>query len=215
MKKTILVVLAALTSALSFSLRADEGTDGPFRFGAPKVEKAGSHVVPVAEVGLPFYKNIKQYYNYKDYTPGFNDRYDPVGATVASALVPGLGHSLCGEPYRGIYFAAGTTLCLGIGAGLITAGADGDGYYYDDNGNRKKSFSGGDLATALGSVFMLGGLAIWVWNAIDANHVAKTKNLYLRDIMDKTGIGGIHLAPSVQYLPTTGTAAGFTLGVTF
>lgn len=208
MKKQLLVFVSTLLCLSSFVLRAEEFTGGPLKiFSAPQVEKAESHVVPVAEVGLPFYKNIKQYYNYKDYRPGFNDRYDPVGATVASALVPGLGQSLCGEPYRGIYFVAGSTLCFGLSAACFGISVDN----YDQNGNRKGNV-GLDL---LGTVSLLGGIAIWVWNAIDANHVAKTKNLYLRDIMDKTGVREFRLSPSVGYIPNGSASAGLTLGITF
>ena len=204
MMKKLLFIVSALLFLSSFALRAEEPQ---IFYGTPKVEKAQSHAVPVTEVGLPFYKNIKQYYNYKDYKPGFNDRYDPVGATVASALIPGLGHSLCGEPYRGIYFVAGTAVCLGLGAACFGAA----GYHYDNDGNVKNDVG----LNLLGSVFALGGVAIWVWNAIDANHVAKTKNLYLRDIMDKTGVSELRLAPSISYLPSGSPSAGLTLGLTF
>lgn len=209
MKYKFLFILPVLFCTVSFNARADEPSEGSQPFGVRRVQPANSHVVPVAEVGLPFYKNIRQFYNYRDYKPGFNDRYDALGATIASALVPGLGQTLCGEPYRGIYFIAGTGLLWGASAACITAAEEYS--YYDDQG-RYRNDSGYLPAAA---VTFLGGLAVWVWNVIDANHVAKTKNLYLRDIMDKTGVGELRLSPSFGYIPSTGPSAGLTLAVSF
>ena len=47
------------------------------------------------------YKDLKEYYDYKDYVKMPDQYRSPAGAGVASYLIPGLGEMICGSGWRG------------------------------------------------------------------------------------------------------------------
>lgn len=51
---------------------------------------------PAIKEGMK-YKEVKELYNYKEYDRASGDRYNPVGAGIASFFIPGLGQAVSNE----------------------------------------------------------------------------------------------------------------------
>lgn len=137
-------------------------------------------LIPV--VNAQRYSELKFTYDYHKYIPQLYDRYNPSISGLCSFIVPGLGQLICEETGRGIAFFAGSLGCY-----FITK----SGVFLVANGN-----IGGILPMFAG----LGGmLAIDIWAIVDANHVAKVKNMYFQDKM-KTSKIEFELAPYIEQL---------------
>lgn len=147
------------------------------------------------------YKQLKNIYNYKNFTPTVNDRYSPGWSAVASFFIPGLGQMICGEVGRGFaYFggAAGCYLVAGVGSAL--------------------SMNGNQTAGLTVSIAGLAGvLAVEVLAIIDADRVARVKNMYEQDLRKKLAFD-IDLYPSVDFIQSANgltPTAGMTLALKF
>lgn len=154
---------------------------------------ASAQVQKPIEPGMK-YKEIKEYYNYKDYTKGPDQYYRPIGLGVASLLVPGLGEMISGEVWRGTAFLGGW-----IASHFVTLTGIAE------------------LSDAIYWTGIAGALAMRVISCMDAIKVAKVKDMYKRDLA-KTYSYDVDLYPSMNYIKTSGgvqPTAGLTLAVRF
>lgn len=140
------------------------------------------------------YSDLKQKYDYHQYVPQIGDPYNPTVSGLCSFIIPGLGQVVCGETGRGLAFFGGS-----IGCGIIySIGAAQFTYSLNNsllNGSTVPSTSG--VGTML--LGLAGMAAVDIWAIVDANHVAKVKNLYLRDTKKTSGLS-FEVAPYVaQY----------------
>jgi hypothetical protein len=135
------------------------------------------------------YKDLKEYYSYKDYEKMPDQYRSPAGVGVASYLIPGLGQMLCGEGWRGTAFLGGWLACHFV---TLTGIAE--------------------LSDAIYWSGIAGAQAFRILSCMDATRVAKVKNMYKHDL------GGysleMDLYPSMNYIRT---AEGIqpTTGLTF
>jgi len=128
------------------------------------------------------YSELKFTYDYRRYIPQPYDKYNPSMSGLCSFIVPGLGQLICDETGRGLAFFGGSLGCY-----LISRA----GTYSVASGN-----PGGILPMLAG----FGGMvAIDIWAIVDANHVAKVKNMYLQD-KRKTSKIELELAPYIEQL---------------
>ena len=140
------------------------------------------------------YKEIKKYYNHKEYTRGLVQHHNPGGVGVASFFIPGLGEMICGEGWRGTAF---------LGGWLATSFVSLIGI---------QNFN--DVVYLVGAA---GSLAIKIASIVDAVRVAKVKNMYERDLM-RTYSFDVDLYPSMNYIKTAEgiqPTAGLTLAFRF
>ena len=101
------------------------------------------------------YKDLKELYDYKDYTKDMRQDYRPGGVGVASYLIPGLGEMICGEGWRGAAFMGGWLACHFV---TLTGVAElSDAIYYSG---------------------IIGAQALRIISCVDAIRVAKVKNMY-------------------------------------
>ena len=127
----------------------------------------------------------------------------PAAITALAVLAPGGGQIACGEPVRGALFT-GTAGILGYtGMNLLAFGLNNDSMAYQVSGY----------------TLLAGTLAVWIWSVIDANHVAKVKNLYINDLLGNYGKScSMTLAPDINIRPTGGgyaPSAGLAMRLTF
>lgn len=136
----------------------------------------------VPAVKAQSYNELKFTYDYRRYIPQPYDKYNPSMSGLCSFIVPGLGQLICDETGRGLAFFGGSLGCYLIArAGAV-------------------SINNGNMGGALPMLAGLGGmLAIDIWAIVDANHVAKVKNMYLQD-KRKTSKIELELAPYVEQL---------------
>ena len=140
------------------------------------------------------YKDLKELYNYKEYTRGLVQHHSPGGAGIASFFIPGLGEMICGEGWRGAAF---------LGGWLATSTVSLIGI---------QQFS--DVIYLIGAA---GSLAIKIASIVDATRVAKVKNMYERDLM-RTYAFDVDLYPSMDFIQTANglqPTAGLTLALRF
>jgi hypothetical protein len=146
------------------------------------------------------YSDLKLKYNYHLYTPQIGDPYNPTVSGLCSFLIPGLGQIIDGEVGRGIGFFAGS-----VAFSVLTQVGS-------------QSVLNGNEAGVSTMLLGLGGmLAVDIWAIVDANHVAKVKNMYLRDLK-KTSSLSFEVAPYVSQLSINNqvvTPVGMTMRVRF
>jgi hypothetical protein len=117
---------------------------------------------------------------------------DPLLAAVFSVQAPGLGHFYCRKWLRGLAFLGAEVVCVGVAAGIIIEeevtmkdyDANGDGLIsYNEYENWQEGtlvedqwdkLSNGKKGAALG--FAAAGIALHVWNVIDAYKTARKHN---------------------------------------
>ena len=181
MKHFVIKALALCLFALSISITAHSQVSGNVR-----------------------YKDIKDLYDISTYDQSVDDRYQTGWAALASFLVPGLGQGLCDEWGRTLGIWAGN---LGfyaldaVGVGLIYRGTVANEEDYDEDAFIPNGWVAGGLATILASV--VGQVSFNIWNVVDALKVAKTKNMYYRDVS---------LGPKLSFAPTAGGGMQPTVG---
>ena len=154
------------------------------------------------------YRQLKQLYNYKEYTPALADRYSLGGAGIASFFIPGLGQMICNEFGRGFLFLLGSTGCSVAGTLTLASGV-----YYDDYGNSYMDEDSAFFGLALYACALLIDISA-ITNAV---RVAKVKNMYEQDLK-KTLAYEIELHPSLDYAKIGGSyqpVAGLTLALRF
>ena len=140
------------------------------------------------------YKELKEYYNYKDYVKEPDQAHSPVGVGIASYLIPGLGEMICGSGWRGAAFMGGWLACHYCCIASIM-----------------------ELSDAMYYTSILGAQAIRIISCIDATRVAKVKNMYKRDLKRMYAVD-VDLYPSTNYIKTASgiqPVSGLTLAVRF
>ena len=120
---------------------------------------------------IPGYNDLKNSYNYQDYTSSSTDIYNPAVVGAAS-IIPGLGQFICGEFGRGFVFLGGTAACIGLGTMFIESGKV---YNVDMT---LHSVRPGAIAGA--AVMFTGAAALEILSIINATRIAKVKDLYVR-----------------------------------
>lgn len=141
------------------------------------------------------YSDLKLKYDYHQYVPQIGDPYNPTVSGLCSFIIPGLGQVVCGETGRGLGFFGGYVGCSII---YMVGAAQ---FSYAINNYSLNYGSGVPPTTGVGTMLLgLAGMAVVdIWSIVDANHVAKVKNLYLRDIKKTSGLS-FEVAPYVaQY----------------
>ena len=140
------------------------------------------------------YKDLKELYNYKEYTRGLVQHHSPGGAGIASFFIPGLGEMICGEGWRGTAFLGGWLAANVVSVVGIQQGSD--------------------VVYLVGG---LGALTVKIISIVDATRVAKVKNMYERDLM-RTYAFDVDLYPSMDFIQTANglqPTAGLTLAFRF
>ena len=140
------------------------------------------------------YKELKKYYDYKEYTRGLIQHHNPTAVGVASFFIPGLGEMICGEGWRGVAYLGGW-----LASNVISV-----------IGIQQRS----EVLYLIGCA---GTLGTEIFSIIDAVRVAKVKNMYERDLM-RTYAFDVDLYPSVNYISTAKgiqPTAGLTLAFRF
>ena len=140
------------------------------------------------------YRELKEYYNYKDYTKTDDQVHSPAGVGIASYLIPGLGEMICGSGWRGAIFMGGWLACHYCCIASIM-----------------------ELSDAMYYTSVLGAQAIRIISCIDATRVAKVKNMYKRDLKGMYALD-VDLYPSMNYMKTAEgiqPISGLTLAVRF
>ncbi|MBO6060417.1 MAG: hypothetical protein J6P67_09790 [Bacteroidaceae bacterium] len=155
------------------------------------------------------YGDYKDLYNTAFYVPDEYDPYSPFWSGVASFFIPGLGQCVSGEWQRGLWIFGSSLL---LEAALLSSVEIADLSTY----NVRFVSDAGTLLAIASSV----GLAVLdIWNICDAVHVAKVKNMYVRDIRSQRASLDMKLEPFLTYSAVTAAgyqpAAGFSLKLTF
>jgi len=169
-------------------------------------------VAMVVNLSAQSYSINKLKYDYHQYVPEYGDYYNPGISGVCSFIVPGLGQMICGETGRGLAFFGGYTGCailFEVGATQVVSnvGYNADGYY------------SGNSNAGVGTMLLgLGGMAIVsIWSIIDAVHVAKVNNMYIRNLRRTSAIK-VEMSPYVEQLSINNqitTPVGMTMRVKF
>ena len=166
-------------------------------------------------IGGAKYGDIKKIYNYKDYMPSQVDPYSPSWSSAFSFFVPGVGQILSGEVWRGVAFLGGAAIVSTVFndaysdlGKCLAVNADQTKVYWTDKAQGQKN-----VWILLGCTAVDLGIAIW--SSIDANHIAKVKNMYYQDVMGRTSSVEMNFAPTVAFTPTGQPAAGMGLTINF
>ena len=123
------------------------------------------------------YRTLKSKYNYKNYVYDSHDRYNPFLSGIASALLPGAGQFITGEPGRGMLYLGG----IGVSAMTFLVG-----YSMVWNGDSK---AGLVLLTGFAGFF-----TFYFANIVNAVRIAKVKNLALANKM-----AAVRIRPQVKF----------------
>ena len=158
------------------------------------------------------YKELKKYYNAKDYYSLPGDEYS-TSRWLWNLLLPGLGQMTMEEGGRGAAYllgSIGASLAgyLG-GSAIMAAGMDYDGYIDDT------AYGTGYLVVLAGAV---GSLIIDIMSMVDAANVAKVKDLYYRDLKNLASTYEIKVSPYVAPVKlgnSVQTVAGLSLTMNF
>ena len=140
------------------------------------------------------YRELKNYYNYREYTRGLVQHHSPAGVGIASFFIPGLGEMICGEGWRGAAYLGGWLASNVVSIIGIQ-----------------------QLSDPIYLVGVAGSLVIKIASIVDAVRVAKVKNMYERDLM-RTYALEVDLYPSMNYVKTASgiqPTTGLTLALRF
>jgi TM2 domain-containing membrane protein YozV len=170
-------------------------------------------VAIVVNLSAQSYSINKLKYDYHQYVPEYGDYYNPGISGVCSFIVPGLGQMICGETGRGLAFFGGYVGCavlFEVGAAKIVSNS----WDYGNNGYYTANSNAGVGTMLVG----LGGMAIVsIWSIIDAVHVAKVNNMYIRNLRRTSSIK-LEMSPYVEQLSINNqvtTPVGMTMRVKF
>ena len=174
-----------------------------------------AQIRPQMQPGMK-YKQLKSVYSRWDYRKDASDPYAPFWLGLSSFMTPGLGQFIAKEPGRGIAFLAGSFVISGVSSyaadDLIDLAIKDDSgviSFIDERAAKK------DLTILLASG--LAELALCIWSSVDANRIAKVKNMYYRDLCGRYGME-TRMYPSVQLARTPNglqAAPGMTLALSF
>lgn len=133
------------------------------------------------------YREYKRLYHPHYYVSRRSDPYNPFLCGVASLCVPGLGQCFSGEWGRGIgIFAVNSGLKLLFLSSAAQSSQSG----------REESASIMTLASGIGVVVH------GIWNIVDAVHVAKIKNMYFQELVNRRASLDFRMDPFFTYAPT-------------
>lgn len=135
---------------------------------------------------------------------------DPGTAVLMSAVAPGSGQMYAGRPGKGILFLASEIALFAAAgfhfdrAGYYNAQSDRVRRFYDEYSESWLAYDEGyDKArenTTLGTVFLLSGLGVHLWNILDAANTARHYNKRRSLALDiKPNSQGICLAISKRF----------------
>lgn len=186
------------------STKVVTATGDTFFFAASEIAnvKSGSEAIVATASGASVtpgmkYPEYKKFYSARSYSRQEGDKYNPGLATALSVLLPGVGEACVGRWGNAAAFGLVDAACFFVAGGM--------------GGFQFNYFSEGHLA-------LVGMVLCRVWSAIDANKVAKIKNLYYRDINGLSSIQ-FNLEPYVGQIGTLAMqptpVAGMTLRVSF
>ena len=155
------------------------------------------------------YKELKNLYNFREYTPALADRYSPAWSGVASFFIPGLGQMICNEVGRGFAFLGGA-----VGGSILAPVVMFYGATVTTSGQIVELAPGSVIA---GLAISAGVAALDIIAIIDGVRVAKVKNMYEQDLRKAYSLE-MNVYPSVNYAVIGNTCqpiAGITLAVRF
>lgn len=229
MKRTIILLTALLGSAVIASAQVNDRGNGIL-----EAESVGNtDIVSVTfddgsqELYRPVnlrwdddpvlsYRYCRNRYNTVGFVRNGTDPYVPFYAGALAYLCPGLGHVYDGEILRGAAFLTGTYCCLGVGVSLLSARHNTEVRYDPQYDRYYEETVIGSSGSTLGTLFILGGAAIWIWNICDAVKVAKVKDLYFRDLTGRRSSLNARIEPNLGFAPVTGQpTAGLSLRLSF
>lgn len=171
-------------------------------------------VISIGTSQAQTYKLNRQIYHSKEYIAQPGDPYNPTLAGVSSAVIPGLGQMLSGEPGRGFAFLGGACLSVGMyfgGLHLMHNNATNNG-----EANQGKNYGmAGSLLVSIGAI---GAVSTYIWSIFDAVKVAKINNMYFQDRNGNLSKVTLEINPFLDtntYLGQIKTAAGVSLRITF
>ena len=155
------------------------------------------------------YKEYKDLYDTAFYVPDLYDPYSPFWSGVASFFIPGLGQCICGEWERGLLIFGSSVL---LEAAVLGSVELADISTYD-------AHIVTDPGTLLAIASSVGLAVLEIWNICDAVHMAKVKNMYVRDILSQRAGIDLKLEPFLTYSKVNiagyQPAAGLSLKLTF
>ncbi len=158
------------------------------------------------------YSINKTKYDSHQYIPQLGDPYNPALCGVGSFFIPGLGQIISGETGRGLaFFGAytGAAIVYGVGAFQTTLYTSS---LIDNYGSYNAPSGVGTMLLGLAGMGVIS-----IWSIIDAVKVAKTNNMYIRDVR-KTSLLDVNLTPYAETLTInnqTVTPVGLSLRITF
>ena len=171
------------------------------------------------------YRDIKGWYNPRDYESYSGEPYSPILSGLSSWIIPGLGQCFDGEWCRGLgIMAANLGFATVEFAGLSLAYYYGQPVHYTYDYNDPIAIGAKD---PLRSLVCVGGTllvatchaAFNIWNIFDAVNIAKVKNLYYQDASRNTASFNLHFEPELAFSPSFGNSlepvAGLKLSVCF
>lgn len=148
------------------------------------------------------YKELKNLYNFREYTPALADRYSPAWSGVASFFIPGLGQMICNEVGRGFAFLGGA-----VGGSILAPVVMFYGATVTTSGQIVELAPGSVIA---GLAISAGVAALDIIAIIDGVRVAKVKNMYEQDLRKAYSLE-MNVSPSFDfamvgnsYQPTAG-----------
>ena len=166
-------------------------------------------------IGGARYKDIKNDYNPKLYTPSTVDPYSPGWSSFFSFFVPGSAQMLSGELLRGGLFFCGSAVLAGIiddcrseVGNAIGIDAENKTIYWTDRAKGQKN-----LWIIAGCT--VADLGIAIWSSIDARRIAKVKNMYYQDKLGHISAVEMNFAPSLAFSPTSSGLAQPAPGLAF
>ena len=163
------------------------------------------------------YKDLKENYNFRLYTPQDADPYHVGWTSAYSFFIPGSGQMMMKEVGRGWIFLGSSVIAEAIARNyaddlleLVVRDEEGQISFSDENKAKK------DFFVILGAG--LAELGIAIWSSIDANHMAKVKNMYYQDLTGRRSAVDVKVEPFLSY--TTGQtslepAAGLSMKLSF
>ena len=131
--------------------------------------------------------------------------------------MPGLGQLYDGELLRSTGFFFGTLCCFSVGGTLLSSRQQYERVYDDQSQSYYEREAGiGPTDATWGTLFLVGGVAVWIWNIWDAVKVAKVKDLFFRDLTGRYSAVDLSARPALGVVPTSGRpTAGLSLQLHF
>lgn len=165
------------------------------------------------------YKELKQTYNFRQYTKSDVDPYHTGWSEFASFFLPGSSQIVMKETARGFIFMGASLICTTIAQDCIKEVAK----QINVDSEGKVTFKDEKVAKNNFYVFLgaaVADLGVAIWSSIDAGRVAKVKNMYYQDLCGKRSAAELNIEPFLSYTPATmqngiQPAAGLSMKLSF